>query len=70
MIDERDYQPGDIIIDRYLPDATSEQREEARAHLHAFVRWQMGIIMRQLREEADSRAQQERDTLDSAQQPP
>ena len=37
------YRPGDLIIDRYIPNATSEQREEARAALlkHALllIRW-------------------------------
>lgn len=37
------YRPGDPIIDRYIPNATSEQREEARAALlkHALllIRW-------------------------------
>lgn len=37
------YQPGDLIIDRYIPNATPEQREEAREALrkHALllIRW-------------------------------
>jgi len=70
MTQHRDHQPGDIILDHYLPNATPEEREEARAHLRAFVEWQMRIIMRQLREETDSHARQERDTLDSAEQSP
>ena len=32
-------QPGDLIIDRYIPNATPEQREEAREALrkHALL---------------------------------
>jgi len=71
MTDHRDHQPGDFILDHYLPDATPEEREEARAHLFAFVAWQMRILVGQVqREQADSREQPVRDTLDSAQQPP
>ena len=29
--------PGDLIIDRYMPDATPEQRQEAHANLRRFV---------------------------------
>jgi ribosome recycling factor len=71
MTEHRDHQPGDIILDRYLPDATPEEREAARAQLHAFVAWQLRIVIRQIRsEQADSAARQERDTLDSADPPP
>jgi hypothetical protein len=30
--------PGDIIIDRYMPDATPEQREEARENLRRLAK--------------------------------
>jgi hypothetical protein len=37
------HRPGNLIIDRYIPNATSEQREEAREALrkHALllIRW-------------------------------
>jgi len=40
---ESDRKPGDLILDRYLPNATPEAREEAREALrkHALllVRW-------------------------------
>lgn len=29
--------PGDLILDRYMPDATPEIREEARRRLYDFV---------------------------------
>lgn len=32
-----DRQPGDLIIDRYLPDATPEERERARRELKGFA---------------------------------
>ena len=31
-------QPGDIILDRYLPDTSPEQREEARENLRHLAR--------------------------------
>lgn len=40
---ESDRKPGDLILDRYLPNATPEAREEAREGLrrHALllIRW-------------------------------
>jgi hypothetical protein len=30
--------PGDIILDRYFPNATSEEREAARENLRRFAR--------------------------------
>ena len=37
-------QPGDLILDRYLPDATPEKREEAREVLreHALLLIRIG----------------------------
>ena len=29
--------PGDLIIDRYMPNATDTEREEARANLRAYL---------------------------------
>lgn len=34
--------PGDLILDRYMPDATPEVREEARRRLYDFV----GVMLR------------------------
>ena len=31
------YQPGDTILDRYMPDATPEEREAARENLKEFA---------------------------------
>ena len=40
---ESDRKPGDLILDRYLPNATSEAREEAREvlrkHALLLIRW-------------------------------
>lgn len=59
--------PGDFILDRYAASLSPEEREEAREQLRRFVRWQMQIIARQLREEqADSRDVEDQDTLDAA----
>jgi hypothetical protein len=30
--------PGDLILSRYMPDASAEEREEARAALCAFAK--------------------------------
>ena len=32
-----DRKPGDLILDRYLPNATPAEREEARENLRAFA---------------------------------
>ena len=34
--------PGDLILDRYIPDATPVVREEARRRLYEFV----GVMLR------------------------
>lgn len=39
-------QPGDLILDRYMPDATPEQREEARENLRAYLRVALRIATR------------------------
>jgi len=36
------YQPGDLILDRYMPDATDEEREAARENLRQYA----GIVLR------------------------
>ena len=33
MNDPKLRRPGDLILDRYMPDATQEEREEGRANL-------------------------------------
>ena len=43
--------PGDYIIDKYLPDATPEEREEARRRLYGFVRSLVRIASRLERED-------------------
>jgi hypothetical protein len=37
MNDPKPRRPGDLILDRYMPNATGEEREEARANLKAYV---------------------------------
>ena len=34
---ENDKKPGDLIIDRYMPNATETEREEARTNLRAYL---------------------------------
>jgi hypothetical protein len=37
MNDVKQRRPGDLILDRYMPNATPEQREEARTNLRAYA---------------------------------
>jgi hypothetical protein len=48
--------PGDAILDRYMPNATREEREEARENLRKLVRILLAVFERAAREEmpADS----------------
>jgi hypothetical protein len=39
--------PGDVILDRYMPDATPEEREAARANLYGFVAVLLRIATRE-----------------------
>lgn len=70
MTEHRDLQPGDLILDRYLPHLGADDREIARARLYDYVAWHLRVIMRQLREEAESRERLARDTIESEQPPP
>lgn len=31
------HRPGDLILDRYMPEATEEEREQARDNLYSFA---------------------------------
>lgn len=46
-------QPGDLILDRYMPQATPEEREVARANLRAFAVVVVGIAKRLALEDLD-----------------
>jgi hypothetical protein len=50
---QRARRPGDQIIDRYMPDATEEEREAARANLYAFVAVLLRIATREALEETE-----------------
>jgi hypothetical protein len=39
--------PGDVILDRYMPDATLEEREAARTNLYGFVAVLLRIATRE-----------------------
>lgn len=39
--------PGDVILDRYMPDATAQEREAARANLYGFVAVLLRIATRE-----------------------
>lgn len=55
MMSEVKRRPGDIILDRYMPTATPEEREEARANLRAWGHIIIAIQERLERERLDSR---------------
>jgi len=43
--------PGDLIIDRYMPNATPEEREEAHANLRRWVAAMAKVALRVAREQ-------------------
>ncbi len=45
--------PGDIILNRYMPAATGEEREAARENLREFAVVVVGIAKRLAREESE-----------------
>jgi cell fate regulator YaaT (PSP1 superfamily) len=46
----REHQPGDIILNRYMPNATEEEREDARENLRRLARVLLRIEVRIARE--------------------
>lgn len=48
------YRPGDLILNRYMPDATKEEREVARENLREFAVVVIGIAKRLAKEESES----------------
>lgn len=46
-------QPGDLILNRYMPQATAEEREAARENLRAFAAVVVGIAKRLALEERE-----------------
>jgi hypothetical protein len=72
MTTQHKHQPGDIILDRYVPHLEPGDREIARERLREWMRWKLQIIMRQVREEmqlTDSREDKTDDRMDSASPP-
>ncbi len=65
-------QPGDLILDRYMPNASQEEREQARANLRgllaALVRYAKWHA-RQGGGQVHSRPQEEDDTVTDIRQP-
>jgi hypothetical protein len=45
--------PGDLIINRYMPHASEEEREKARENLYAFVTVLVRIATRLAHEECE-----------------
>ena len=52
---KKDHRPGDLFIDRYMPKATEEAREEAYANLRALVALLVRIDERLALEEREKR---------------
>lgn len=55
MRKQNDTRPEDFFIDRYMPGATTEQREEACENMRAFIAVLLRINLRIAQEEHDSR---------------
>ena len=53
--------PGDLILDRYLKDASEEEREEARDNLRRFAGVLIGIGERVLAEQSSGAREQKLD---------
>ena len=51
----RPWQPGDLILDRYMPGATDEEREAARENLRAYMKIVVRIATRLATEEFEER---------------
>lgn len=54
MTDRPAKRPGDVILDRYMPDATEVEREAARENLHQYAGIVFGIAKRLMREEREA----------------
>jgi len=48
---DKERQPGDGILDRYLPGASDEERAEARANLYAYLEVLLRIATRRAEED-------------------
>ena len=51
----KSYQPGDLILDRYMPDATDEEREAARENLRQYAEVLFRVTTRLATEEVEAR---------------
>ncbi len=65
MPEDSIHRPGDEILNRYMPDATGEEREIARENLRAFAAVAMGIAKRRALEERESIRENEEPALKS-----
>lgn len=57
---KNDHRPGDLFIDRYMPTATEEAREEAYANLRALV-----ALLVRIDERLASEGEEKTDSLES-----
>ena len=50
---EKQYRAGDLILNRYMPNATEQEREAARENLRKFAMVVVGIARRLAKEESE-----------------
>lgn len=53
MDQKPNYRPGDLILDRYMPNATEAEREAARKNLREYALVVAGIAKRLVRQDAE-----------------
>ena len=54
-------QPGDVFLNRYMPHATHEEREEARQNLYEFFAVLLRIATRRANEDHEAQIRAKKD---------
>lgn len=67
MANRKPARPGDLILDRYMPDATVEEREAARANLNSFLATLVRIEERRMFEDSGQPVSPKQDVRDRVQ---
>lgn len=50
----KEHKPGDVFLDRYMPNASDKEREEARQNLYDFFAVLLRIATRRANEDHDN----------------
>lgn len=58
---ERPYRPGDVFLNRYMPDTTEEEREAARENLKNFAAVMLRVFTRMAKEDQDQAQESRRE---------